>query len=116
MIQQKINQFLILRKNSEKFDQLDKDTGQLKAFSATDLSSKSLSFENAAGKIASGIGLQNNSILGNLVDVAKAVTKPIASLLSAEDKLTDDIKSAQGTRQDLLARGHKYIKDKGTYQ
>jgi len=105
-----------IKKNSEKFDQLDKDTGQLKAFSATDLSSKSLSFENAAGKIASGIGLQNNSILGNLVDVAKAVTKPITSLLSAEDKLTDDIKSAQGTRQDLLARGHKYIKDKGTYQ
>ena len=104
-----------IKKDSEKFDQLDRDTGKLKAFNANDLSSKSLSFNDAAGKIASGIGLQNNSILGNLVDVAKAVTKPITSLLNAEDKLTDDIKSAQGTRQELIERGHKYNKDKGTY-
>lgn len=104
-----------IKKSSEKFNELDVNTGKKKAFSSTELTTKSTGFANAASNITSNIGAQNSSILSNLVDVAKAVTKPITSLLNRETELTDDIKSAQGTRQDLIERGYKYDKDKGTY-
>lgn len=104
-----------IKQQSEKFDQLNKDTGKLKDLNPTELASKSTGFSAAAAGISKNIGLQNSGVLGDLIDVAKAVTAPLSKLLSAEKAITETTKAATATRQEMIERGFTYDKIKGEW-
>ena len=96
------------KKSGDFLQEIDVNTGKLKDFTPSELTAKTNSFSDFAGKATQGLSAQGIEIPSALKDITKALTAPITNLISKDNAIGSAINSGQKVRQDLIDRGYKY--------